>query len=140
MRITASDADVLKACERGKTGPVATATLNLETGYPRSGREMLGRYSWLARLADKVRADHAGTSGEYMAYCGLSMGFLDCAGISREDFDALIADGASDEQLREYFDEYVDDAQREAANKYVLNDQSAHLDKQDAEEGRLHRT
>ena len=102
---------------------------------------MLGRYSWLGRLADKVRADHAGTAGEYMADGGSSsMGFLDRAGVSRDDFDALIAGGASDEQLREYFDEHVDDARREAANKYVLNDQKAHLDKQDAEEGRLHRT
>jgi hypothetical protein len=119
---------------------VATAVRNLDTNPPRSGREMLGRYSWLARLADKVRADHAGTNGEYMAYCGLSMGFLDHTGVSRDDFDALIAGGASDDQLRKYFDEHVDDAHREAANKYVLNDQKAHLDKQDAEEGRLRRT
>jgi hypothetical protein len=119
---------------------VATAVRNLDTDPPRSGREMLGRYSWLARLADKVRADHAGTNGEYMAYCGLSMGFLDRAGVSRDAFDALIAGGASDDQLRKYFDEHVDDAHREAANKYVLNDQKSHLDKQDAEEGRLHRT
>jgi len=97
---------------------------------------MLGRYSWLGRLADKVRADHAGTAGEYMAYCGLSMGFLDRAGVSRDTFDQLITDGAGDDQLLEYFDEHVDDAHREAANRYVLNDQKAHLDKQDAEEGR----
>lgn len=37
---------------------------------PRSGRELLGRYTWLARLADKARADQAGTEGEYIAYCG----------------------------------------------------------------------
>jgi hypothetical protein len=119
---------------------VATAVRNLDTDPPRSGREMLGRYSWLARLADKVRADHAGTNGEYMAYCGLSMGFLDRAGVSRDAFDALIAGGASDDQLRKYFDDHVDDAHRKAANTYVLDDQKAHLDKQDAEEGRLHRT
>ena len=68
------------------------------------------------------------------------MGFLDRAGVSREDFDALISGGASDEQLRQYFDEHVGDAQREAANAYVLNDQKSHLDEQDAEEGRLRRT
>lgn len=131
---------MLKACERGKTRPVATAVRNLDTDPPRSGREMLGRYSWLARLADKVRADHAGTNGEYMAYCGLSMGFLDRAGVSREAFDALISDGASDEGLRKYFEDHVNDTQREAANKYVLNDQKAHLNKQDAEEGRPRQT
>lgn len=98
---------------------------------------MLGGFSWLARLADKVRSDHAGTAGEYMAYCGLSMGFLDRAGVSREVFDALIAGGASDEQLVKYFSDHVDAVHREAANTYVLNEQRSHLDKQDAEEAPL---
>jgi hypothetical protein len=111
--------------------------LDFNTTAPRSGREMLGRYSWLARLADKVRADHAGTAGEYIAYCGLSMGFLDRAGVSKDDFDKLIRDGSADAELVRYFDEHVDDAHREAANSYVLNDQKAHLDEEDAEEAPL---
>ena len=109
---------------------------NLDREPPRSGRHMLGRYSWLARLADKVRADHAGTNGEYMAYCGLSMGFLERAGVSREAFDELIAGGAGDQQLVKYFDEHVDDFHRNAANRYVLTEQQAHLDKQAVDEGR----
>jgi hypothetical protein len=109
---------------------------DLNTSFPRAGREMLGRYTWLGRLADKVRADHAGTAGEYLAYCGLSTGFLDRTGVSVDDFDALIKQDASDAALVQYFDEHVDDAHREAANAYVLNDQKAHLDKQDAEEGK----
>ena len=112
------------------------AAIDLNTTPPRSGRELLGRYAWLARLADKVRADHAGTAGEYIAYCGLSTGFLDRAGISVDDFDKLIRDGASDADLVKYFDEHVSEAQRETANAYVLNDMKSHLDKQDAEEGR----
>jgi hypothetical protein len=40
---------------------------DLNTSFPRAGREMLGRYTWLGRLADKVRADQAGTAGEYIA-------------------------------------------------------------------------
>jgi len=109
---------------------------DLASTPPRSGREKLGRYTWLARLADKVRADHAGTQGEYIAYCGLSTGFLDRAGVSVDDFDKLIRDGAADADLTRYFDEHVSDAQREAANTYVLDDMKSHLDKQDAEEGR----
>jgi hypothetical protein len=109
--------------------------LDLSTTPPRSGRTMLGRYAWLARLADKARADHAGTEGEYIAYCGLSTGFLDRAGVSVDDFDKLITDGASDADLTKYFDEHVSDAQREAANRYVLEDMKSHLDEQDAEEG-----
>jgi len=112
------------------------AAPDLNTTPPRSGRQKLGRYTWLARLADKVRADHAGTEGEYIAYCGLSTGFLDRAGVSVDDFDKLIRDGASDPDLTRYFDEHVSDAQRDAANRYVLDDMKSHLDKQDAEEGR----
>ena len=111
-------------------------SLDLDTTPPRSGREMLGRYAWLARLADKVRADHAGTEGEYIAYCGLSTGFLDRAGVSVDDFDKLIRDGASDADLTKHFDEHVSDTQREAANHYVLDEMKSHLDEQDAEEGR----
>jgi hypothetical protein len=52
-----------------------------------------------------------------------------------DDFDKLITQDASDADLTKYFDEHVSDAQREAANRYVLEDMKSHLDKQDAEEG-----
>jgi hypothetical protein len=109
---------------------------NLNSGVPRSGRDELGRYAWLARLADKVRAEHAGTGGEYIAYCGLSKGFLTRAGVTEDDFDILVRNGTSDADLVRYFDGHVDDAHREAANAYVLDEMKAHLEKQDAEEGR----
>jgi hypothetical protein len=114
----------------------ATTAPDLTTTPPRSGRTMLGEYAWLARLADKARAEHAGTEGEYIAYCPLSMGFLEKAGVSNTDFDRLITDGAGDEQLVSYFDEHVSPEQREAANRYVLEEHRANLDEQDAEEGR----
>ncbi len=97
---------------------------------------MLGRYAWLARLADKARAERARTQGEYVAYCPLSMGFLDRAGITRNAFDAMIAQDASDDQLVEYFDRHVPEPRREAANRFVLEESRQHLDAQDAEEGR----
>ncbi len=112
---------------------------DLRRSFPRSGREMLGRYAWLARLADKARADHAGTAGEYIAYCGLSTGFLDAAGVSKRAFDKLILEDASDADLVTYFDQHVDDAHREAANAFVLDEMKSHLDEQDAEEGRTPR-
>jgi hypothetical protein len=71
--------------------------LDLTQAPPRPGRQMLGGYAWLARLADKARAEHAGTVGEYVAYCPLSMGFLRAAGVSRDDFDALVRNGETDE-------------------------------------------
>ena len=97
---------------------------------------MLGPFSWLARLADKVRADHAGKEGEYIAYCGLSMGFLNRCGVSKETFDELIKQGAGDDQLLAYFERHVSPEQRNAANHYVLEEQREHLDKHDREEGR----
>jgi hypothetical protein len=103
---------------------------------PRSGRQMLGRYAWLARFIDKVRAEQAGKEGEYVAYCPLSMGFLERAGITRDAFDYLIAQPLDDERIVEYFDRHVSDERREAANRYVLEQQRGHLDEQDAEEGR----
>ena len=112
------------------------AAPDLTATPPRSGRDMLGRYAWLARLADKVRADHAGNAGDYVAYCPLSTGFLERAGVSVADFDALIRNGASDADLTRHFDAQVSDAQRDAANRFVLDEMKSHLDEQDAEEGR----
>ncbi len=115
---------------------IATAP-DLTKSPPRSGRQMLGRYAWLARLADKVRAEHAGTQGEYVGYCPLSMGFVERAGVTRNAFDVLVGEGLDDEKLVEYFDSHVGDEQREAANRYVLEENRRHLDDEDAEEGRL---
>lgn len=113
-----------------------TTAPDLSKTPPRSGRETIGRYAWLGRLADKVRAEHAGTQGEFVAYCPLSMGFLERTGVTRNAFDHLILQNLSDEQLVEHFDRHVSDQQREAANHYVLEERRDHLDDRDAEEGR----
>ena len=114
-----------------------TETLDLTMTSPRSGRITLGRYAWLARLADKARSELAGKNGDYIAYCPLSMGFLERAGISRGAFAGLIERGASDDELIDYFDKHVSDERREAANAFVLDESASHLDEQDREEGRI---
>jgi hypothetical protein len=114
---------------------VNTTAPDLSKTPPRPGRTMLGGYAWLGRLADKARAQHAGTEGEYVAYCPLSMGFLRAAGIARNEFDALIGKNASDDELVRFFDERVTPEKRDAANRFVLEDMASHLDQQDAEEG-----
>ena len=103
---------------------------------PRSGRELLGGYAWLARLADKARAEQAGTEADYVAYCGLTQGFLNAAGVSQDAFAELIQNGAGDADLVAYFDQHVPPARREAANHFVLDTMGSHLDEQDEEEGR----
>ncbi len=103
---------------------------------PRSGRDLLGGYAWLARLADKARAEQAGTHADYVAYCGLTQGFLKAAGVPQADVEKLVGGGASDDALVAYFDEHVTPERRKAANHYVLDTMASHLDEQDAEEGR----
>ena len=119
----------------GRIDAMNVTAPDLSAAPPRRGRERLGRYAWLARLADKVRAEHAGTNDEYIAYCGLSTGFLDRAGVSGDDFDRLIRSGAGDADLVAYFDAHVSDTARDRANAFVLDEMKSHLDEQDAEEG-----
>jgi hypothetical protein len=117
---------------------MATITApDLTQSPPRSGRKMLGPFSWLGRLADKVRAKHAKKEGEYIAYCPISVTFLERCGVNQDAFDELINQGASDEQLVAYFERHVTVAQRDRANSYVLNEQAAQLNELDREEGRL---
>lgn len=97
---------------------------------------MLGRYAWLARLADKARAQYAGTNADYVAYCPLSKGFLERAGVSENVFEQMVEQNATDEQFVSYFDKHVGDAARESANRFILEESRTHLDDQDAEEGR----
>ena len=109
---------------------------DLSTSYPRPGRELLGGYAWLARLADKARAEAAGTAGDYVAYCPISKGYLERVGIAEADFDKLIRDGATDDQLITYFDRHVSAAQKRVSNAFIFEDMASHLEEQDAEEGR----
>lgn len=94
-----------------------------------------GRYAWLARLADKIRALHAGTNGDYVGYCALSRAYLKAAGVHEAEFDELIDQGAGDDDLVNYFDTHVDEAHRESSNRLVLEEHAEALERQDAEEG-----
>jgi hypothetical protein len=108
---------------------------DLTKSPPRQGRHLLGgRYAWLARLTDKVRAEHAGMNGDYTGYCPLSKAYLECIGVSEQSFDALIDQGASDYEIVRYFDEHVPAERRERANRLVLEQKACELEKQDNEE------
>jgi hypothetical protein len=98
---------------------------------------MLGHYAWLGRLADKIRAVHAGTNGDYTGYCPITKGFLERAGVTEDTFDVLIGQGADDEKLVTYFDRHVSPDRRNQANAFVLEEHCEDLDLQDQEEGRL---
>jgi len=113
-----------------------TASLDLTTAFPRSGRQELGGYAWLARLADKARAEDAGTAGEYVAYCPLSLGWLQHVGVPRAAFNERIRAGATDDDFVAFMNERVSREQKFAGNQYVLEQMASHLDEQDEEEGR----
>jgi hypothetical protein len=108
---------------------------DLSVTPPRSGRVQLGSYVWLARMADKIRAVQAGTAGDYIGFCGLSKGFLERCGVTVDDFDQLIATGATDAELVTFFDRHVDADHRELANTFVLVEKRENIAQQDAEEG-----
>jgi hypothetical protein len=107
---------------------------DLRTSFPRRGREQLGGYAFLARVIDKVRAEHAGTNGEYVGYCPMSKAFLQETGVSQGEFDKLIEQDESDDAIVKYFDEHVSPQRKAAANKLILEDYASHLDEQDEEE------
>lgn len=109
---------------------------DLTRDAPRSGRDMLGEFSWLARLADKVRADQAGKAGDYVAYCPITEGFLERTGVTHDQFDSIVEQGGSDEQILAFFHRHVSSEQRENANTFILEHNRKQLDDLDAEEGR----
>ncbi|MBI5800659.1 MAG: DUF5069 domain-containing protein [Verrucomicrobia bacterium] len=72
---------------------------DLTKTYPRSPRETLGGFVIAARTLDKCRAVIAGTAGEYHFDCPLDQQFLTFTGISALEFKALVATGATDEEV-----------------------------------------
>lgn len=119
------------------TTTASTLARDLRKEPPRSGNSMLGRYAWLARMADKARAQKAGTANGYEPYCEISKGFLERCGIPVETFDTLIFKGYSDHELVEYFDRCVSNAGREAAMRWILVDNAREIHRSDIEEGRV---
>jgi hypothetical protein len=71
---------------------------------PRSPRVRLGGYALLARAIDKGRATLNGTNGGYHYDCPLDNYFFGFKGVAAADLSALLAEGASDQQVVEWLD------------------------------------
>lgn len=108
---------------------------DLRLTAPRGGFVKLGDFPWLARLADKARAELAGIAGDYEAYCDVSKGFLQRCGIGIEEFSTLIRSGASDDDLQHYFETHVDEQHRREAMKWIAQ-HGDEIRSSDVEEGR----
>ena len=103
--------------------------------FPRRGREAYGGYLWLLRAFDKARAASDGTIHDYIYPCPMDKGVMERWGITPAQFDAAIATRRTDEQILEWLQEHVDVAHCDAANRWLVEEKAANMDRQDAEEG-----
>lgn len=73
---------------------------DLAREFPRSPFDILGDFPWLPRLVDKVRSKQAGTLGSYNPYpCGADKRFIAHFGFDTNGLEAVIASGASDDEI-----------------------------------------
>ena len=70
--------------------------MGLTKGPPRSPRETLGGITFLPRTIDKMRANLAGTLGEYKAKIGYSERLFAFLDMTADDFEAVVAANADD--------------------------------------------
>jgi hypothetical protein len=70
---------------------------------PRSPRIRVGGYAILGRTIDKCRALVAGNIGEYHFDCLLDNMLFGFKGVTGDDFKAQIEQGASDQEMVEWF-------------------------------------
>ena len=108
---------------------------DLTKSPPRRGRELLGGYVWLARVADIARAQIAGTQGDYVAYDKITTAWLERLSLAQNTFNAVVEMGADDDFLVMFMNRRVDNARRDKVNRFILEEHRADLDKQDREEG-----
>jgi len=105
------------------------------TEFPRRGRDDLGGFLWLRRVFDKARAAAAGTIHDYIYPCPMDLGVFQCWGITATEFNGAIATRGSDDEILAWLKERVTNAQRDAANRWLVEEKAANLDRQDREEG-----
>jgi hypothetical protein len=75
--------------------------------FPRSPRATLGGYVLAARAVDKCRAVLVERQGEYHSNCPLDQRWLKFAEIDYDDFRALIATGATDDEIAEWIGQHA---------------------------------
>ena len=83
-----------------------TTAKDLTKEAPRSPRTRVGDYALMARMIDKGRATLNGTAGEYHYACPVDQARFTYKGVAGDDVKALLASGASDDQVLAWFDEH----------------------------------
>jgi len=77
---------------------------DLSKEAPTSPRVRTGGYAILARMADKGRADIAGTVGDYHFDCPLDNYLFGFKGVAGADVRKLLENGASNEEVAAWLD------------------------------------
>jgi hypothetical protein len=103
--------------------------------FPRRGRDEYGGFLWILRAFDKGRAAADGTIHDYIYPCPMDRGVFERWGITAAQFDEAIRTNRTDEAILAWLQARVSPAQRDAANRWLLEEKSANLDRQDSEEG-----
>lgn len=103
--------------------------------FPRRGREELGGFLWLVRVFDKARASRNGTIHDYHYPCPMDRAVFERWNVTSAAFDNALESCDTDAEILAWVSERVDDTRREAANRYLLTERMANLEKQDVEEG-----
>jgi len=105
------------------------------TAFPRRGRDEYGGYLWLLRAFDKARAAADGTIFDYIYPCPMDKGVFERWGITAQQFDEAIATRRTDGEILAWVNERVSPAQRDEANRWLVEDKASNMDRQDREEG-----
>jgi hypothetical protein len=79
---------------------------NLTQAAPTSPRVRTGGYAILARMADKGRADIAGTIGEYHFNCPLDNMLFGFKGVDGEDVRKLLENDAHNDEVAAWLDSH----------------------------------
>ena len=103
--------------------------------FPRRARQEIDGFLWLARVFDKARASQADTIHDYVYPCPMDRGVFDRWGITSRMFDAALDSCDTDDGILAWVRARVTADRRDDANRWLLQEKSAHLDRLDAEEG-----
>lgn len=103
--------------------------------FPRRGRDELDGFLWLARVFDKARASRNDTIYDYIYPCPMDRGVFDRWGITSRMFDAALETCETDDEILAWVKARVTEERRNEANRWLLEEKRASMDKQDAEEG-----
>lgn len=97
--------------------------MDLRKSFPHSMRSKMEGYVHLVRMIDKCRAVLAGTEGEYIYPCPMDDRLMEFAGITADQFTAVVKANATDEAVAKWFTQTAKahpPAELEAWNRMML--------------------